>query len=92
MGDTEARVYAWLRARTNLNAAIWTNLRPTLKGDDITAQAVAYLGRLPSGSETYLRARRYVVSAPSQIQTAVRREMRARGWMDLELSSDLFEP
>ena len=92
MGDTEARVRAWLGAHTNLDAAIWTDLRATLTGDDITAQAVAYLGSLPSGTESYERARQYVVSAPPQIQTAVRREMRARGWMDAELSSDLFEP
>jgi hypothetical protein len=90
--DIEGRVHAWLLGRAHLDAAIWTGLPPTLEGDDVVARAVGHLMGLERGSEVYQRAREYVERAPPQIQTAVRREMQARGWKDAELPADLFEP
>jgi hypothetical protein len=86
----KARVRAWLRHRDDLDAAIWTGLSATLNGENLVDDAVSYLLSLPP--DRHDRAREYVVRAPPQIQTAVRREMQKRGWMDAETASDVFEP
>jgi hypothetical protein len=83
-------VTSWLATRAHLDAAIWTGLPATMSGD-VVREAVAYLKGVNASTETYRRARQYVVRAPSQIQTAVRAAMRDHGWYDEDLPSDLFE-
>lgn len=88
-----ARVRDWLDEHATLDAAIWTGLPSTLLGPraSVVAQAVEYFTSLDRHSADYHSAREYVVKAPPQIQTIVRREMRDRGWADAELPTDLFE-
>jgi hypothetical protein len=87
----DRRVRHWLQGRVDVEAAIWTGLTPTLRGEDVVAQAVDYLARLEPGTELYKLAREYVVKTPPQIQTKVRKEMQKRGWVDAELPTDLVE-
>lgn len=87
-----ATVSDWLDAPHGLDAAIWTGLTSnwrSKRGSEFsTDDAVAYLTAL-HGSELDA-AREYITSAPPQIDTPVRRAMRARGWHDANLSADLF--
>lgn len=93
------RMKDWLAAHGDLQAVIWTGLRSNWnekRGRDFTPQdAVNYLSELEDARDqaaaTYDRAREYVRNAPPQIQTTVRKKMRARGWDDAQLPSLLFE-
>lgn len=85
------RVQAWLVAQDKLDGAVWAGLEPTLSEHNVVATAVAYLMSLSEGTETYRLAHEYMVKAPPQIQTPVRKAMQQRGWLDEELPEDLFE-
>jgi hypothetical protein len=99
--EISARIGKWLKAHPNLEAAIWTGLPSNWnsgqKGRKFKVEdAVQYLSELEhAGDEaraTYDRAREYVINAPSQIQTPVRRMIRERkGWQDAQLPTILFE-
>jgi hypothetical protein len=54
--------------------------------------AVAYLTSLKTDDDVYCRAREYLVKAPAQMQTRVRKAMQQQGWIDEDLPDDLFEP
>jgi hypothetical protein len=84
-----ATTQRWLRERT-VDAAIWTGLAPTIDGD-VVANAVAYLSGIGEDDERWRRVREYVVKAPPQIQTRVRRTMQVSGWTDEPLPDDIFE-
>lgn len=86
-----ALVQEWISLHVEVDAAIWTGLNATIEGPDVVAKAVQYLAGL-ADADTARRAREYVVRAPPQTQTRVRREMQARGWTDEPLSDDLVEP
>lgn len=87
-----ATVSDWLDAHDGLDAAIWTGLTSnwrSKRGSDFTMDdALLYLAGL-RGPELDA-AREYITHAPPQIDTLVRRAMRARGWHDANLSPDLF--
>jgi hypothetical protein len=87
----EAAVQSWLCLHPQLDGAVWTGLPATLEGPDLVSKAVVYLTSLVPGSDAYEPSREYVMKTPSQVQTAVRREMQKQEWADAELSSDLFE-
>ncbi len=97
--EVAERVGAWLLARHDLGAAVWTGLRNNWnekRGQDFTpGDAVQYLEDLEERSgdsgATYDRAREYITNAPPLIDTNVRKAMRARGWQDTELPTILFE-
>jgi hypothetical protein len=83
----------WLQAHPRIDACVWTGLGcnwQEKRGREFSAEdAVRYLLELqdPSG------AREYIQKAPSQIQTEVRRTIRAQlGWFDADLPPELFEP
>jgi len=99
--EISARIREWLKAHENLEAAIWTGLpsnwNSERKGRKFKVEdAVQYLNELERARDeargTYDRAREYVINAPSQIQTPVRRLIRERkGWQDAQLPTILFE-
>jgi hypothetical protein len=82
-----------MNQHADVDGVVWTALASTISGSkaSIVTEAVAYLTSLDDHGEDYRRAREYVVRAPPQIQTAVRREMRERGWTDEELPPGLVE-
>jgi len=93
-GDAIAgRIRRWMDAHPDIDAVMWTGLASTLTGTraSIIAQAVAYLRSLDVVSADYANAREYVVKTPPQVQTAVRREMRAHGWADEPAPPGLIE-
>jgi hypothetical protein len=83
----------WVRQHPEVEAAIWTGLPSNWEKERGHAfspeDAVRYIQELET---RVYRAREYVQNTPSQIDTAVRREMRKRGWQDAELSAVLFDP
>lgn len=85
------RVQSWLSEHAELEAAIWAGLKATVDREDVVAKAVEYLMSLMPHGEAYKNAHEYVVKAPFQIQTRVRKEMQARGWTDVALPDELFE-
>jgi hypothetical protein len=87
----EETIHRWLRDRSGVDAAIWTGLSATLRGADVVQEALAHVSALEAVPEDHARAKRYVVKAPQQIQTAVRRALQQRGWSDEPLPADLFE-
>jgi hypothetical protein len=99
--EISARIREWLKDHRNLEAAIWTGLPSNWdseqKGRKFRVEdAVQYLSKLELARDearaTYDRAREYVINAPSQIQTPVRRMMREKkGWEDATLPAILFE-
>lgn len=99
--EISARMREWLRVHKKLEAAVWTGLpsnwEDERKGRKFTVEdAVEYFIELESArdidGDAYERAREYVINAPSQIQTAVRKMMREkRGWEDAALPGDLFD-
>lgn len=94
------RMKDWLVKHDDLQGVVWTGLRSNWKEKrerDFTPEdGVQYLRELkPVGdrvSTIYDRAREYVRNTPPQIQTEVRRRMRAQGWQDARLPAILFEP
>lgn len=98
--DVVGRVRAWLSTHADIEAAVWTGL-PTnwpkrRQGRDFSPEdAVTYLSELKSARDetktAYDRAREYIRNTPRNIQTAVRKAMRAQGWADAQLSRVLFE-
>jgi hypothetical protein len=90
----------WLsQQHDELIATLWTGLPANWKeerGADFTVgAAVQYLVELEASQKdqptAYARAREYLVNAPPTIDTAVRKAMRARGWVDADLPANLFE-
>jgi hypothetical protein len=102
-GDIPAMVIesvrGWLAAREQVNAAIWTGLTtnwPEKRRQEFSSEdAVRYLKGLESDRDraatTFNRAQEYVKSAPSLIQTRVRRAMQQEEWKDTALAKVLFE-
>jgi hypothetical protein len=91
------KVKRWLRAKENIDAAIWTGLDSNWKKKRAkpfsAADAVDYLDCLRARDETsFERAKEYVRNAPPQIQTAVRQllKRRSRDWSDNDLAEVLF--
>lgn len=90
---------AWIRDQRTIDAVIWTGLPsnwPKMRGREFThADAVAYVSELETAKDdakTRLdRAREYVANAPPIIDTEVRRQLRARGWIDAQLAATLFQ-
>jgi hypothetical protein len=72
--EPDATISHWAAGR-NLEAAVWTNLRPKFAGTDgripTEVELVAYLQALEG--ETRVAAERYVRRTPPQIATAYRR-------------------
>jgi hypothetical protein len=85
-------VSAWLRQNPHLSGCVWTGLTSNWEKEReciySPASAVEYL----RGLNDPTRAREYVQSTPSQIQTEARTLIRAQlGWQDAELPDILFE-
>lgn len=82
----------WLEAHDDLDAAIWTGLASnwrSKRGSDFSVDdALSYVDEL-RGPELD-GARDYITRAPRNIDTPVRRTMRARGWHDIALPAELF--
>jgi hypothetical protein len=93
------RMRDWLAIHGDLEVVTWTGLRSNWRDkrrrDFTPADAVSYLKELEAAGDqaiaTYDRAREYIRNAPPDIQTPVRRAMRAQGWQDDELPEVLFE-
>lgn len=93
-------VATWLRERPALEGVVWTGLPSNWlekRGREFTAaDGVAYIAALQAAKDaartTHDRAREYVTNAPAFIDTDVRRQLRARGWIDTQLATTLFEP
>lgn len=94
-----AQVENWLHTKNSLGAAIWTGLhsnwREKRKQKFSVEDAVRYLEEVEAAKElaevTFTRAKDYVRNTPPLVQTAVRKEMRRKGWSDAELPRILFE-
>jgi hypothetical protein len=93
------RVGKWLAHHEDIGAVVWTGLPSNWqkqRGRDFTPEdAVNFLLELEAQRDrarpTYDRAREYLTNAPQSVNTAVRRAMRARGWVDAPLPTTLFE-
>ncbi len=87
-----AKVGEWLNIQDRIDAAIWTGLTSnwqSKRGSKFSVDdAVLYLAGL-RGPELDA-AREYITHAPPQVDTPVRRAMRARGWHDAILPAELF--
>jgi hypothetical protein len=82
----------WLRQKPDLSGCVWTGLTGNWEKERkcvyTPADAVQYL----RGLDDPARAREYVQTTPSQIQTEARTLIRAQlGWQDVELPDVLFE-
>jgi len=80
--EPDTTISAWAAAR-NLDAAVWTNLKPKFAGKNgrmpTESEVVAYLQALEG--KTRLAAEEYVRRAPRQIATTYRGAIeRALGW------------
>jgi hypothetical protein len=83
--EPNATISAWA-ANKELEAVVWTNLRPTFAGTDgrvpTEVEVIAYLRAL--GGQERTLAEEYVRRAPRQIDTAYRRAIaRTLGWTPL---------
>lgn len=94
-----ARIRDWLKGRKDVQAAVWTALPSNWKdqrGHHFKPEdALQYVIELEQArgetKATYDRTREYVINAPIQIQTAVRKKLReTKGWKDAPLSAILF--
>ncbi len=93
-------IATWACQRTEVDAVVWTGLRSNWREkrgrdfstDDATEFLVALEAARDRTKAVYERAREYVTHAPPNIDTAVRKAMRSRGWNDTRLSAVLFEP
>lgn len=94
-----ARIREWLKGREDVQAAVWTALPSNWKdqrGHHFKPEdALQYVSELERArgetTATYDRAREYVINAPFQIQTAVRKKLReTKGWKDAPLPAILF--
>ena len=101
MSDGGIAVFAWLQARQDVEAAIWTALGSNWeekRGRTFTPNdAGRYLEQLEGGRAeaalAYSRACEYIRNTPAQIQTSVREMLRRRpDFTDAKLSAVLFEP
>jgi len=97
----KVEIKEWLRNKTEVDAAVWTNLRSNWhdkRCQEFNVEAaVRYLEQLEQHQqeavELLKRTRDYVRNAPEQIQTKVRERIRERtGWADNKLADTLFEP
>lgn len=81
VGVREA-VSAWA-ASAGFQAVVWTDLEPNFKcetGIEFSLDAaVVYLQELPKSAAT--RARKYIVNAPTEVNTPLRRRLREIGWL-----------
>ena len=90
-----SEVSAWVAARDDVDAAIWTGLQPKVFKPKSTRvpladQVVGFLRSLSPGYEG--DAREYVQKAPASIDTPVRRAIEEElDWSRERLPSDLFE-
>jgi hypothetical protein len=97
--DPTTVIRSWLRTRPHLKAAIWTGLETNweqTRGCQFTPDnASLYISELMHEQALdptrYARAREYIQNAPAQIQTRVRRMLRANGLEDAKLPAELFE-
>lgn len=85
-------VATWLRQKPYLSGCVWTGLPSNWEKERkcvyTPANAVQYL----RGLDDPTRAREYIQTAPSQIQTEARAAIRTQlGWQDAELPDILFE-
>lgn len=94
-----ARIRRWLKGAPGVQAAVWTGLStnwPRKRTRNFTPEdTLQYVNELEhakdEAKEAYDRAREYIINAPSQIQTPVRRLIReTRGWRDAALPAILF--
>lgn len=82
--DLVERIRAW--GRTNgYDAVIWTDLPPrfVINGEAAPFSAdaaIAYLHGLPG--ETATQAREYIIKAPKEVDTPVRRKIQATSWLN----------
>lgn len=78
-------IRTWAR-KFAFDAAIWTDLAPNFHqktGDKFSpARAEEYLRGLPRGAA--FRAREYIVRAPAEVDTPVRRRLENTGWLRLQ--------
>jgi len=88
----KAEITKWLLGRDGLDGAIWTGLASnwaSKRGKEFSVDdAVRYLSTLQGSALE--AARDYITRAPPQIDTPVRRAMRARGWQDAALPAGLL--
>jgi hypothetical protein len=98
--DISDRIRSWLGARQDVDAAIWTGLGSKwpgwAPGEQFTHEnAAAYLRKLELEKDraeaAFDRARQYICNTPSQIDTPLRRKLRAIGYDDAKLPAVLFE-
>jgi hypothetical protein len=97
--EIAAKIRAWLSARQDVQASVWTGLRSNWpqkrRGQQFTSQdAVAHLRELEGEEDQTMadRARQYIRNTPPQIQTPVRRMIQVeKGWEDARLPTILFE-
>lgn len=75
----------WLKVN-NLDAAIWTDLKPKFKNKDKTPSIKEVLGHLTDlGYQAKKHAEEYIRKTPKQIDTDYRREIEMKlGWTKIE--------
>ena len=84
-GSIKEIIETWLRERRDLDAAVWTGLGCNWnckRGQDFTQEdAIAYLREIELDQEKWEKAREYVVKAPAQIRTPLRKRIEEEfGW------------
>jgi hypothetical protein len=95
--DVVQRMSEWLARHEEVEAVVWTGLPSnwmSKRGREFSPRdAVQFLAELENAKDhvTYSRAREYIVNAPSQIDTTVRRALSSRGWENARLPGVLFE-
>ena len=84
----DERIREWLNfKRGELDAVIWTNLRPKLEEREVftVEESIDWLDRLRKNKQ-HGRAEEYIRKAPSQTDACLRRQVRERfGWTDIAI-------